>query len=296
MGCVNGQAELYPNGDVELRWGTLSCSLSPRNFASGLKDGNRDVPEAFPATGDGFSSDGTGIATFDSSTVGPAGQCRRFSTDFQTYVESSTECESFESIAGMNDAMRHPTLESCHPETVSFGTPLCSIPLLDLPFDFQWFGETAVRNLDVSNYGEIYIGADIANQNRSGRGQPVEIGGFNDRGRIAVASTDRSYESVDVWILMKETSVIISWSARDSGDVSFEAQAELYANGKVDLRWNDGRNFGLVRLTIAAGIEDDTRLIPEAFPATGFPFGDGGQALNFGFPRGQCRRFKLQYG
>ena len=195
--------------------------------------------------------------------------------------------------------MRHPTLESCHPETVSFGTPLCSIPLLDLPFDFQWFGETAVRNLDVSNYGEIYIGADIANQNRSGRGQPVEIGGFNDRGRTAVASSDLpgSSTSVDVWILMKETSVIISWSAvlRETG-MSYEAQAELYANGKVDLRWNDGRNFGLVGLTIAAGIEDDTRLIPEAFPATGFPFGDRGQALNYGFPRGQCRRFKLQYG
>ena len=178
-------------------------------------------------------------------------------------------------------------------------TPLCSIPPLDLPFDFQWFGETAVRNLDVSNYGEIYIGADFANQNRTGRGQPVEIGGFNDRGRIAVASSDfpGSSTSVDVWILMKETSVIISWSAvlRETG-MSYEAQAELYANGKVDLRWNDGRNFGLVGLTIAAGIEDDTRLIPEAFPATGFPFGDGGQALNFGFPRGQCRRFKLQYG
>ena len=40
---------------------------------------------------------------------------------------------------------------------------------------------------------------------------------------------------------------------------------------------------------LAAGIEDDTRIIPEAFPVTGFPFDNEGVATSGLFPESQCR-------
>ncbi len=72
-GNVEAQVELFPAGDVEIRWGNLTSVDD--NIAVGLEDDTRAMPGATPAAGAPFLAGG--IADF---TALPANSCRRFTT------------------------------------------------------------------------------------------------------------------------------------------------------------------------------------------------------------------------
>lgn len=76
-GELNAQVELFPNGDVEVRWGFIDAAGNA--LAAGVEDDTRAPPAATPATGAGFTG-APGVA-LDGSLL--SNQCRRFTAQAQ---------------------------------------------------------------------------------------------------------------------------------------------------------------------------------------------------------------------
>ena len=95
---VSGQAELFPNGNVHLRWGRLEGGENPdrNSFPAGLTRRGK----TFPCTGVPF--DENGVTSFYYDYDGASFQCRLFDTGYRTYSASSKSCGSFRSIGRLN--------------------------------------------------------------------------------------------------------------------------------------------------------------------------------------------------
>jgi hypothetical protein len=199
------------------------------------------------------------------------------------YMEDSSACSTYSSIAGAPGAITLNTVSNCDDCT----------ELVSLPFIFNWFGDTPITQVRVSSNGQINVNSSDSNSNCCSA-DAVEVGGSYTQPRIAIAQEDL-FPVVGpgaIWALDTGSSYIIDFANIGffafRGDVN--AQTELFPNGTVEIRWGvmSGDN-------IAAGVEDDTRAPASATPASGAPFGAGGIAPSSSLPslNGQCRRFTV---
>jgi len=230
-----------------------------------------------------------------SSFSGPSGLCESFESIYRQYSESSVGCETFVKLSDNPDATLVLKDSNCTRDAL--GSPDCPEEVI-LPFDFPWFSDTLIRSVVVGNTGQIHMDGEWYPRGNDGAGLPVEVGGASPGPRIAVASEDRINLWVDVYTLEKAESFIISWESETSGsgDLIVNAQAELFSNGDIELRWGPSAETRLYALSISAGIEDNSRPVPEAYPVTGFPFdGETGVVSSNAFPSSQCRRFTANY-
>jgi hypothetical protein len=129
-----------------------------------------------------------------------------------------------------------------------------STELVDLGFDFKWLGyDTTVSQVRVSTNGQINIRSDDTDNNCCW----VDPIGAYGKPRIAVAQEDLNPRtSGEIATLVKRGvgSIVVSWENvsfyYDQGNVN--AQAELFANGAVNICYGEG-NMGGQRFS--AGIE-----------------------------------------
>lgn len=196
--------------------------------------------------------------------------------------EQSLSCSAFSSISGNASSTVLSTVSNADDTT----------EVVALPFTFNWYGDTPVNNITVSSNGEINLNGSTSSNCCSA--DPVEIGGSITYPRIALAQEDLdpgNTTASNIYALDTGTSFIIEYNIvpffPNNGEVN--TQVELYPNGELEIRWGTGDTVGN---TIAAGVEDDTRLVPAATPVTGAPFASNGTTSTF--PTNQCRRFTPQ--
>ena len=193
------------------------------------------------------------------------------------YTES-TSCSAYSTISGDPSAVILNTISNCDDCT----------ELVALPFTFSWWGDTPITDVQVSSNGQINIDSTDTGSNCCSA-DPVEVGGAYTNPRIAVAQEDLDPgDAGEVYTLDTGTSFIVEYNTVFWPNVgTVNAQVEMFPNGNVELRWGSGDTAGTN--SIAAGVEDDTRSVPAATPATGSPFTAGG--VTDTFPTGQCRLF-----
>lgn len=165
--------------------------------------------------------------------------------------------------------------------------------VVDLPFSFLWRGAVNFTAVTVTTNGDIFLGNAMPNIDVTAFDPiPIEKNGrYTSIPRIAVAQGDIG-PSGSIVTAQLEDSFVISWEnvfhfCYPTGQpLSF--QALLFENGKVELRWGEGRHasFGM---NFAAGLEDDP--VDVIVPATGEPFDAFGLGVSSQWPRNQCRAF-----
>ena len=288
---VRFQAELYDNGDIDMRWdGQLGIGNNP--VAVGIEDITRNV--AFPAEGGPFNPVGV-------STTQQAGSfCRRFEAVvddgsppidpelYRRYDQDSSSCEEYTSILGVtgSDILNINTFEGTYQTGVN----------LERPFMLT---DVDPLRLIVTSSGSINLRGSTS---VSDDANPISINPnsatpYDNVPRISVCQMEGiSVRRTPVaGVVFRDTgsSVIVSWEFAGilQGEFQLFFQAELFDNGDVELRWKAFGPAGDL-LFVAAGIEDET--VGIAYPALGLPFVEIGDGVGNEFPGGQCRRFRVE--
>jgi hypothetical protein len=295
------QVALYPNGDVEIRWGQGSL-LDPSSVAAGLEDGDLAVP----ATVDPFEADGvTAVGAW------PENQCRIFvATKDGTYAEYKNPTIA-PSVSPVPSVSPFPTTDrACmafspvaENGTSIFPDTVCdeSLIAVALPFDFKWRGEdaeTEFATVTVSPNGVIFLGdaADCpvwCQYDIVSCCTAFPIGELSPSGIPRIALAQHNLKGQAYYASVGDAFII---SFEEVGFASFENelnlffQVALYADGRVELRWGSG--FFRLHQSVAAGLED----LDLTVPATGWPFESAGVTALGSWPTGQCRLFAPAVG
>jgi hypothetical protein len=220
------------------------------------------------------------------------------------------DCSAFEPVAGLTDTTNVTAL-SADEGTLD----------ITLPFEFSWLGEYNVTVVRVSTNG--FINVDIDNQPDATSTYcldpwcpRIEIGGqwaswteydYTDDyyftntsfSRIAVLHSDFNPSlagGIYTRYVASPESFVISWEGvpfffnSSSGVGAVYAQAVLYPDGAVELRWGAIDGGGSTNGAVA-GVADPTVTPEVAMPATVTPFGVGGAAPVGSFPSNVCQLF-----
>jgi hypothetical protein len=217
---------------------------------------------------------------------------------------SSRACSSFSPIAGDPGAV----------VLVALDNALDAIEDVDLPFNFSWLGAYNVDVVRVSTHG--FINVDKDNTPNAGTDEycdgppgppggcpPFEHASWTFSPQIAVVHEDLNTQFngtvYTLYVTSPEEAFVISWEGVafyeydatndiDTGHGSVNAQAVLYPNGSVELRW--GTVVGGSNDVVMAGIIDPTALGSVTLPATVCPFGLG-MTPKGSFPNNACQDF-----
>jgi len=195
------------------------------------------------------------------------------------YTESSSGCGSYSSVVGLPGTTLLGTVSGCDDCTQS----------VTLPFTFMLYGDQPFTTVAVTSNGGINL--DNSTNSWCCSSFPVQLGGTITTPRIHVIQDDL-YPGGRGNIYTRNTgsSFIVeyndvSWFLDTS--TSGNAQAELFPNGNVILRWGTAT----ITDTFSAGVESDMHAPPFANPATGGTFGAGGVATSW--PTNSCRLFSV---
>jgi len=162
---------------------------------------------------------------------------------------------------------------------------------VDLPFVFQWRGQSDHTHITVTSNGVIWVG--ITKKAGGCSANPVELGnGYQEDKRIAVAQEWLDASSGSIYVKAVGNAFVVSWEdvhhSKGPARYGLNFQAVLFRDGRVELRWGEGNPPS--DRSVAAGIEEDEASV--AVPASGGPFDDGGVTAPGTWPTGQCRAFE----
>ncbi|KAJ8599821.1 hypothetical protein CTAYLR_004027 [Chrysophaeum taylorii] len=304
------QAELFPSGDIEIRWGEGRLVQDPWEATrAGIEKAGTN---AYPVTSVAGTSSGGAFSSWpefegvrftcesdDSATAAPSTTLAPTTRTCGGAIETRETSSNFEFVNQEEASEVILYLEDDHLVTVP-------LPKAVFPGGFPFFG---------ASYAEIVVGTN-GNINFGTGPYPsldVALVDGSKYTRIAVAHADwdlRNDATERVYALTTASSIILSWEVNlstfeglfyASTDANF--QAELFSSGDIEIRWgtgvsrffdDDGLNAYyddvLVNVSGVAGIESAST--GDAYPVTTVDgFGGGGGAF-MTWPQNQAVRFE----
>lgn len=304
---------LYYNGDIEMRYEALrNPDAADFPIVAGIEDGQGF---ALPARGGGFAEDGSSLTSL------VAGRCQRFSAPAATAAPVAPTPAPTTSPTESPTAPRGPSpaptqvpvpssgcttafrfvdeIENTRPIIVNAGRQIpgnTTTATVELHRPFWFKGTDPITSLVVTVHGSIHLDGSTETPFAT---VPIATDGegYEKVARIQVVQGPLSSTGCAsgirfcsaVYFGETESSTIITWQYY--GTTLLYAQAELYNDGTVEMRWSDRFDRSDDDdLMISVGIEDGEGL---AVPATGIPFQELGGLVRYASLKNNCRVFSV---